>query len=126
LVVYRETAIHYHGDPCLFQLTSNLGMANAHLHPDQLGPDFEQLLQQSRDILRAAENIHDVDGPGRVPGGPEIGIYGLAQGNASSRVDRDDGVTRALEVRGDSVTGSVRLSAESDHGDSTGVSDELR
>jgi hypothetical protein len=126
LVVYCETAIHYHGNPCLLQLTSNLRMANAHLHPNQLRSDFEQLLQQSRDILRAAENIHDVDGTGRGPGGAEIGIYRLTQGHASSRVDRDDGVARALEIRGHAVTGSVRLSAESDHGDATGVSDELR
>jgi hypothetical protein len=41
-------------------------------------------------------------------------------------VDRYDGIAGALEIRGHSVTGSVRLSAESDHGDSTGVSDELR
>ena len=27
LVVYRETAIHYHRDPCLFQLPGNLGRA---------------------------------------------------------------------------------------------------
>ena len=98
-MVYRETAIHYHGDPCLFQLTGDLGMANAHLHPNQLGPDVEQLPAKPG-YTRAAENIHDIDGTGRGPGGAEIGIYRLAQGHASSGVHRDDGVARALQVGG--------------------------
>src|SRR3954470_16936710 len=125
LVVYRETAIHYHGDSCLFQLASNLGVADAHLHPNQLRPDLEQLLQQDRDVLGAPEDVDDVDGTGCGGGGAEVGMYRFAQGHASSGVDRYDGVAGLLEVRGHAVTGAFRLSAESDHRDSACVSDQF-
>ena len=58
-------------------------------------------------------------------GGAEIGMDRLAQGHAAGRVDRDDRVAGALEVCGHSVAGSLRLSAQSHHGDAPGGSQDL-
>ena len=64
-MVYGKASVHDNLDACSLELPRHIGVTDTLLHPDQLGPDLEQLIQQCRYVLRTAKNVDDVDGSGR-------------------------------------------------------------
>jgi hypothetical protein len=75
-MVDRKASIHDHRNTGGFEAPCHVVMPYSLLHPDQLRVDFEELIQQRRDVLRAAENVHDID---RSPCGcrTEVRVHGL-------------------------------------------------
>jgi hypothetical protein len=126
LVFYCKTSVHDDSDACRLELTGYLRMTNTLLHPHQLWPDFQQLVQQGGNVLRAPENVYNVDRTSRGGGGAKIVIHLLTQGHAARRMHRNDGVTSALEIGRHAVARPFRFAAQAYDSDATRISDELR
>ena len=84
LKVHREAPIHHHSDSCRLELPCHLVVPDALLHPDQRRTDLEQCVQQRRNVLRPAEDVHDVDRARGGGGGTEIGVHRLAQSDPAT------------------------------------------
>jgi hypothetical protein len=100
-------------------------MPNSLLHPDQAGTNLEKLVEQSRDVLRAAEDVDDINGPGQGGGGPQIRVHRLAQRDSGGRMNRDNLVTHLLQVGRHSMAGTLGLSTQPDHRDPMGITEKL-
>src|SRR5262245_45072232 len=97
VVVDREAPVHHHRNPCALEPLGRRIVANPDLHPDEARADGEEVIQQRGHVLRAPEDVDDVDRTGG-GGGPEVGLHGLPENVASRRPDRDDGVAGPLQV----------------------------
>ena len=124
-MVYREAAIHDDRNAGRFQLARHRVMPDPLLHPDQPGTHFQECVQQSRDVLRAAEDVHDIDRAAGRRSGPKIGVYLLAQGDAGNGMHRDDAIPSPLEIGSDTVTGPLRLSTQANDGDRPSAPNQL-
>ena len=124
-MVYSEAPVHDHFDAGCLQAPRDTGMANAYLHPYQNGLDLEHRIEQRRYVLGTPEDVHDVDWPGGRRG-PQIRVDRLAEGDASYRMNRDDGVSCLLKVGCYSVTWPIGFPAQAHHSDTTGAAKNLR
>ena len=123
-MVYRKAAVHHDRNPGRFKAPGHVIVSNSLLHPDQLRTDLQKLLEQRRDVLRAPEDVHDIDGSGR-GGRPQVGVDRLAQGDTSRGVDRHDGVAGALEICRYTVTRPFWFAAQADYRYAPGIPDQL-
>ena len=124
-MIHRQAPIHHDTDPGGLQATGHVVVPNALLHPDQVGPHREQSLEQGRNMLRAPKNVDDIDRTVRGGSGMEIRIDWLSEGDASSRMYRDDAVAGALEVCRNTVTWPFRFWTQTDDCNRSGTPNQL-
>jgi hypothetical protein len=63
-MVYGQAPVHDNLDSGCFQTSGHAVMADALLHPHENRLHLEHCVQQGRHVLRATEDIYDVDWSG--------------------------------------------------------------
>jgi hypothetical protein len=124
LVVYRQAAVHHDRNPSRFEASGHVIVSNSLLHPNQLGTDLQKLLEQRRDMLRAPEDVYDVDGSRR-GSRTQVGVDRLAQGDAARRMDGHDCITDPLEICRHAVTRPFGFAAQTDYRYAPGIAHQL-
>ena len=91
-------------------------VADAELHPQDLGADRDRVVDDRRRLARGAEHVDHVDGLGDVAqrGVDRLAEQGLA-GDAG--IDRDHPIAFVLQVLHDEVAGPVPVRRGADHRD---------
>jgi hypothetical protein len=119
-MVYCKAPVHDHFDACCLQARCYGRMAYAYLHPDENWFDLEHSIEQRWYVLRAPEDVHDID-RSRGGGGAQIRMNRFAKGDAADRMNGDDGVPCLLKVGCHSMAGSVGFPAQTDNSNTAGA-----
>ena len=124
-MVYCKALVHDNLDAGRLQAPGHVCVANADLHPNENGFDLEHRIEQRWYVLGAPKNVHDIDRP-RGRGRPQIWMDRLAEGDASYRMNGDDGVPCSLKVGCYSVTWTIGFPAQAHNRNTTGGAKNLR
>jgi len=91
---------------CSLRRLGCLRVAGVELHPDDLRPDLDGLLDNLWDILRRAKHLYYIDFHWD---GKQVGIGFLAQNLLRCGIDWDHPVILALQVCGDAMAVFMRV-----------------
>jgi len=108
-----HTLVHHHLKASVSGLVCRLIMGKAHLHPDDLGPNFYGIIHNRRYGLWSPEDVYHIDWKGN---GLQVGIACVAQYLFLAGIDRNDPVVVLFKVFSHFVTIPFWLGGQADNG----------
>jgi hypothetical protein len=122
LVLHEEAGVFDDDEAGGAGLFSGSGVGNALLKPEDLGGDGDGRGGNRRNVFGAAEHIDDVDRLGNVL---QAAIGFLPEDLGFIGVDREDSVTRGLQIGSDFMGGAAGVRRKTDDGDRLGAAQNL-